>query len=59
MPAGRRVTWIDLVRRGLIRGIPVDPTGVPYVLDPETARVTLAPESTLNPMPDLSATMMR
>ena len=58
-PAGRRITWIDLVRRGLIRGIPVDPAGVPYQLDPETGQVTLAAESTLNPMPDLSGTMIR
>ena len=59
VPAGHRVTWIDLVRRGLIRGIPVDPTGAPYVLDPDTAQVTLSPDSTLNPMPDLSGTMIR
>jgi len=59
VPAGRRVTWVDLVRAGLIRGIPVDPTGKPYVLNPDTSQVTLAPDSTLNPMPDLSGTMMR
>jgi hypothetical protein len=54
IPAGRRVTWIDLVRRGLLPGIPVDPTGEPYVLDPDTARVTLARSSTLSPLPDLT-----
>ncbi|MEO7275002.1 MAG: hypothetical protein ABI211_23695 [Vicinamibacterales bacterium] len=57
--AGRRVTWLDLMRRGVIRGLPVDPTGVPYQLDPDTARVTLAAASSLNPMPDLSSTMIR
>jgi hypothetical protein len=54
VPAGRRVTWSDLVRRGILAGIPLDPTGVPYQLDPDTARVALAPASTLNPMPELS-----
>jgi len=59
VPAGRRVTWIDIVRRGAIRGVPLDPAGVPYTLDPDTAQVTLAAESPLNPLPDLSGTMMR
>jgi tetratricopeptide (TPR) repeat protein len=43
--------WIDLVRAGYLRGIPVDPARVPYVLDPSTGRVGLAPTSTLNPLP--------
>jgi hypothetical protein len=59
VPAGRRVTWIDLAQRGLIRGIPVDPAGVPYLLNPDASRVTLAPESSLNPMPDLSGNTLR
>jgi hypothetical protein len=53
LPAGRRVTWPDLVRRGLLPGIPVDPTGAPYQLDPDTARVAISPASSLNPMPEL------
>jgi hypothetical protein len=51
-PAGRRVTWSDLVRRRLLSAPPVDPSGEPYVLDPDTARVQVSPQSTLNPMPD-------
>jgi hypothetical protein len=53
IPAGQRVAWEDLVRRRLLPGIPVDPTGVPYRLDPDSRAVTLATESTLSPLPDL------
>jgi tetratricopeptide (TPR) repeat protein len=49
---GERYSWSLLVRRGLVRGIPADPTGVPLVLDPDTGRVTVSPNSTLFPMPD-------
>jgi hypothetical protein len=52
LPAGRRVAWSDLVRLGVLPGIPVDPAGTPYQLDPDTARVSLSPASSLNPMPD-------
>lgn len=51
-PAGRRITWNDLVRRRLLSAPPVDPSGEPYVLDADTARVQISPQSTLNPMPD-------
>lgn len=44
-------SWDELARAGLIRGTPADPTGVPYRLDPQTGVVSLAPESTLNPLP--------
>ena len=54
VPAGRRITWVDLVRRGLLPGAPLDPTGTPYLLDPDTARVGIAPSSTLSPLPDLT-----
>ena len=53
LPAGRRVTWTDLVRRGILPGVPVDPTGAPYRSIPTPARVTISPASSLNPMPDL------
>ena len=33
------------------RFIPIDPTGVPYELDPATGRIDLARQSTLNPLP--------
>ncbi len=42
--------WGDLVRGGALRGIPVDPTGAPYVLS--EGRVRLAPTSSLFPLPD-------
>lgn len=44
-------TWIDLVRAGYLRGIPVDPARYPYELNPFRGTVTLAPASTLNPLP--------
>ena len=53
LPAGRRVTWTDLVRRGILPGVPVDPAGTPYQLDPDSGRVMISPASSLNPMPDL------
>ena len=55
IPAGMRVTWADLVRRRLLRGIPLDPGGVPYQLEADTSRVTLSPASPLSPLPDLSS----
>ena len=53
IPAGQRVTWADLVRRRILAGIPLDPVGTPYALDPDTGTVTLGPESSLKPLPDL------
>jgi hypothetical protein len=44
-------SWNDVMRAGLLRGVPPDPTGVPLRLDPATAKVTLDPSSTLNPLP--------
>ncbi len=45
-------SWDDLARVGLLRpGTPVDPTGKPYVLDPQTGVASLSPESKLNPLP--------
>jgi hypothetical protein len=43
--------WVDLVRAGYLRGIPVDPDRFPYQLNPGRGTVTLHPESTLNPLP--------
>jgi hypothetical protein len=39
------------MRAGLLRGVPPDPSGVPFRLDPATAKVTLDPSSSLNPLP--------
>jgi tetratricopeptide (TPR) repeat protein len=51
-PAGERYSWVWLVRRGALRGIPGDPTGTPYEIDPDTGRVTISQQSALFPMPD-------
>lgn len=44
-------SWEALVAARLLRGIPLDPTGVPYRLDSQTGAVSLARESSLNPLP--------
>ncbi len=41
--------WIALVRGRMIPGVPVDPTGVPLVI--QDGRVTVSRESTLFPLP--------
>jgi hypothetical protein len=43
--------WKPLIDAGLLRGIPIDPTGVPYELD-QAGRVVLARTSRLWPPPD-------
>jgi tetratricopeptide (TPR) repeat protein len=45
-------SWADLIRRGFLRGVPPDPTGRPFRLDPSTGAVTLDPSSSLNPLPN-------
>lgn len=49
----RPQTWFDVARAGLIRGIPADPDGRPYRLDPNSGAVTLGPASRLNPLPTI------
>lgn len=44
-------SWDALVRARLMAGKPVDPGGVPYVLDPANGTVTLGPDSPLLPLP--------
>jgi len=44
-------TWADLIRAGLLRGVPADPEGTPLQLDAATGRVGLDPRSKLNPLP--------
>lgn len=44
-------TWLDLVRAGLLAGIPVDPDRYPYQLDPASGSIALSADSTLNPLP--------
>lgn len=45
-------SWDDLIRAGVLRAAPVDPTEHMLHLDPASGRVTLAPDSPLNPLPD-------
>jgi hypothetical protein len=53
LATGRRPeTWNDLIAGGWVHGVPVDPSGTPYAMDPMTARVFVSPESALYPMPD-------
>jgi hypothetical protein len=44
-------SWEQLIEEGLVRGIPNDPTGTPYILEPATGEVTVAPSSELHPLP--------
>jgi hypothetical protein len=46
-PAG----WSEIVRAGRLRAVPLDPTGTPYVYDPDTHKVTLSAASPLFPLP--------
>jgi hypothetical protein len=44
-------SWVDVVRAGDLRGIPLDPARYPYQLNPFAGVVTLDPSSSLNPLP--------
>ncbi len=44
-------SWGALVAAGWLRGVPVDPAGVAYLLDPARGEVRVAQESPLFPMP--------
>ena len=44
--------WPDFEAAGLLRGLPADPSGVPYVYFPASGRVRLDPSSTLGPLPE-------
>jgi tetratricopeptide (TPR) repeat protein len=43
-------TWNDLIAAGMIRGVPLDPAGVPYELQ-SPSRVVISPQSPLFPLP--------
>jgi hypothetical protein len=51
---GTPASWLDLIRAGWIPGVPADPAGHPYVLNPLFGAVSLAPGSPLHPLPDES-----
>lgn len=49
-------SWAEMIRAGALRGVPKDPTGTPFQLDPSTGKVTLDPSSSLNPLPEAEQT---
>ena len=55
-PAGERYSWQWLNRRGVMPGIPVDPAGEPFEIDPVTGDVTVSARSELSPMPAKAGT---
>jgi hypothetical protein len=48
---GQSYSWQWAIRTGGLRGVPVDPSGTPYEIDPQTGHVTLARASLLFPLP--------
>jgi hypothetical protein len=50
-PAGEPYSWQWLAAARGFRGIPVDPSGTPYDLDPVTGQVTASERSLLFPLP--------
>ena len=51
-PAGARFSWALLIERRALRGVPLDPSGTPYEIDPGTGRVRVSSRSELFPMPN-------
>jgi HEAT repeat protein len=52
LAAGERYSWKLLVERRALPGMPVDPLGTPYEIDPATGRVAVSQASPLYPMPE-------
>jgi tetratricopeptide (TPR) repeat protein len=50
-PAGTPYSWEWLIQRRLLRGVPADPAGTPFDLDPTTGTVSVSRQSELHPMP--------
>ena len=50
-PEGEPYTWAWLARARGFRGVPIDPSGAPYELDPATGQVTVSQSSLLFPLP--------
>lgn len=47
--------WSDFQAAGLLRGMPTDPAGSPYVYFPASGKVRLDPKSPLAPLPEFPA----
>jgi len=50
-PAGTPYSWEWLIQRRIFRGVPADPAGTPFDIDPATGTVIVSPRSELYPMP--------
>jgi tetratricopeptide (TPR) repeat protein len=48
-------SWLDVIGAGYLTAPPADPAEYPLQLDPASGTVTLAPDSTLNPLPATTA----
>jgi hypothetical protein len=44
-------SWEEIAAAGLVRGLPLDPSGTPYRIDPATGTIGVSPESPLWPLP--------
>jgi hypothetical protein len=47
--------WADFEAAGLLKGLPTDPAGAPYVYFPASGLVRLHPQSPLGPLPEFPA----
>ncbi|HTI38411.1 MAG TPA: hypothetical protein VL484_12660 [Vicinamibacterales bacterium] len=45
------LTWTTLAAAGVVPGVPLDPSGTAYVIDPKTGDVSVSSDSALYPMP--------
>lgn len=53
LSTGRRpIDWNDLIAAGWLAGVPVDPSGTPYVMSAMTGRISVSPDSAIFPLPD-------
>ena len=50
-PPGQPYSWSWLERAGQLRGLPLDPAGTPFEIDPLTGTVRLSASSPLYPLP--------
>ena len=44
-------SWEELMKAGLLRGVPVDPTGIAYTINFITGEINVAGDSKLHPLP--------
>ena len=44
-------SWEELTKAGLLRGVPLDPTGTPYTINFATGEINVAGDSPLYPLP--------